>query len=153
MTRHLSPFTLLPALALLILPGCSLSISELGPSYMTRPLSFLAGTWADTPACRDASTTVRFTPPTTQSFTISIYEREQLVDRIDCRNEWGRTQYMSRLTALECGLGAQVYINQIDQDTIEFQFVNVAQAPSTLRQSLEAERPSVRNERLYRCAV
>lgn len=151
MIRSLSPVGVLAAFALLAVPGCSIGLSEVGPSYMARPLSFLAGTWADTPMCRDAGTTVRFTPPSTHSFSISVYEREQLVDRIDCRNEWGRTQFASRLTALDCGLSAQVYINQIDGDTIEFQFVNVAQAPSTLRQSLETERSPVRNERLYRC--
>ncbi len=137
-------------LVLSALSGCTLSVAELVPTYGATPLNFLAGTWADAPLCRDAEMTVRFSPPTTTSFSIAIYHEDQLRDRVDCRNEWRRGRYGSRLTSLDCGLTAQVTVNQIDDDTIEFQYLNLSNAPSNLQEAT-SHGSGMLTERLYRC--
>ncbi len=130
--------------------GCALSISEMMPGFQTKPLSYLAGTWADKPVCSEGHTVVRFTPPTTQSFSISIYENKQLIDRLDCRNEYRRVPG-SRVTSVECGLSAQVYIEQIAYNQIELQYVNLAQASQTLKEAMESDVKQVGVKRLFRC--
>ncbi|MEN0653398.1 MULTISPECIES: hypothetical protein [Hyphobacterium] len=71
---------------------------------------------------------------------IAIYQDDLLTDRVDCRNEWRRGRYGSRLTSLDCGLTAQVNVNQIDSDTIELQYINLSHAPSNLQEADVAKR-------------
>ena len=130
--------------------GCTVSVSEMLPSYQATSLNFLAGTWASDPVCADAETTVRFSAPSAQRFTIAIYDGETLTDRVDCRNEWGRAGIGRRATFIDCGFSASVAINQIDNQTIEMQYMNVAASPSSLSEA-PSSGTGMRLERLYRC--